>query len=221
MNLGLYVNLGGESDLVVIGPGTPGGPAPTFYETKINVGAPPLTVSGAKKLASSDAFLANDNDDVIIWGLNTTLGTAIDTGAGNDWVYMKDATVGLGGYTADLTIRTGSGADDVTFRGVLVTGNTLIQTYDSLAENDADIVWFDTFWGQGKLTVRLADGDDTMTLDYLWGDDFYFLGEGGTDSLTKSNIFGNVVAQDGWEWINGRLQLGGVKLGGTGTLKLA
>ena len=59
-----------------------------------------------------------------------------------------------------------------------------------------------------ELFARLGDGNDSLSVDGLYGRVYHFLGGAGSDSLTRTtNIYGQVVEQTGWEVINGRLQL--------------
>ena len=58
------------------------------------------------------------------------------------------------------------------------------------------------------LMARMGAGDDSLSLDYIYGHNFHFLGEDGWDRLTKtSNVFGHSTEQTGWEDINGEIQV--------------
>ena len=246
---GLNVSLGGGSDLLVIGSEL-GVAAPSFQFVHIDTAAPPPVFQASLTRGLDTALKVSDNDNVIIWGISSRGGMSINSGAGNDWIFVSGAEIAAGG----LTVNSGSGADTVEIKGTVnqLVGTIDIQTYSSLAENDADVVWLDTAYFQGDLNVRtgggndlfhmensstlsnlnldmgagddsatllnvvvvkklmaqLGDGNDALSLDYLYGDDFHFLGGGGNDSLTKTpNVFGHALEQTGWEWINGRPQL--------------
>ncbi len=99
----------------------------------------------------------------------------IETGAGNDEVYMEGTSVGSEFGAGDLIIRTDAGADKVTvdFSSVPyaygyyipeVIGNVEIQTYGSLAETDVDEVRIPVAQVVGNLSVRLGGGNDIFEL---------------------------------------------------------
>jgi hypothetical protein len=160
----LNVNLGGGSDLVVIGSDL-GLASPSFSQVNIDTSAPPQLVAARSLVLGGIPTTLNapDNDDVIIWGINTHGPMTINTGAGNDWVYVGGANMTAG----NLTINTGSGADTVQIENTVNTlaGTVDIQTYTSLAENDADVVWLDTAYMQGNLNVRMGGGNDIFHLE--------------------------------------------------------
>jgi hypothetical protein len=249
----LYVNFGGGNDLVVIGAEGPGGATPSFNEVHIDVANPPPVIAPLTASANQPTgpFNLPDNDDVIIWGINTRGSMTVNTGDGDDWVYIADSMIGDGVGTDNLSIYTGAGADSVEIKDIPSTlpGNIFIQTYASLAETDADVVWFEHVYSRGDMQIllgggndlfhmessstlhdlyldagagddtatiqnvvavdlfmaQMGDGNDSLSIDYLWGDKFSFQGGGGVDHLAKTaNVFGHSLDQSGWEYINGR-----------------
>ncbi len=193
----LFVNFGGGNDLVVIGADPalgPNAPLPTFNEVNINVAAPPPVFSPA--IASriglpQGPFNTPDNDNVIIWGIATRGSMTINTGPGNDWVYVSNATIGDGTGVANLTINTGSGADTVEVKNILhaMSGNIFVQTYGSLSETDPDVVWFDHIYAQGDMTVLLGGGNDLFHMsDSSTYHNLYLDAGAGNDTATLTNV---------------------------------
>jgi hypothetical protein len=160
----LNVNLGGGSDLVVIGSEI-GAPSPSFTQVNIDTSAPPVVLA-PRSLALGGVqtpFNAPDNDDVIIWGIITHGDMNITTGAGNDWVYVGGANMLAG----NLAINTGAGADTVQIENTvgILAGTVDIQTYSSLSETDADVVWLDSAYMYGNLNVRTGGGNDLFHME--------------------------------------------------------
>jgi hypothetical protein len=104
------------------------------------------------------------DDTIIIWELGTRGSLSVDTGGGDDWVFLSNAGIGDGFGFDELSVNTGAGIDTVTVKnGTLVQGWVDIQTYDSLAENDQDVVYFDTDASVMRdVDVRTGGGDDVM-----------------------------------------------------------
>jgi hypothetical protein len=147
----LFVNFGAGQDIVALDSGAA---KPTFNEVHIDVGA--ATATGN-----------TDDDVVMIWGAVTRGSMNIETGAGDDWVFITDAAIGDPTHPADLVIRTGSGADgvDVETLGSVVYGTLDIQTYSSLKETDADRVHVEDATMTGDLLIRTGGGDDDIWLN--------------------------------------------------------
>jgi hypothetical protein len=215
----LYVNFGAGDDLLVIGAAGPGTTTPTFNDVHIDTAAPPPVFESlaAKSVQPTGPLNPPDNDDVIIWDVVTRGAMTINTGDGDDWVYISGARLGDGFGNDDLSIYTGAGADTVELKNDLAAfqGNIYIQTYASLAEQDNDVVWFEKAYSMKDIRVvtgggadllhmdnatafhdllfATGDGNDTVELDdvtvvdQLMGD----LGNG-DDSLSLDRLYGNV-----------------------------
>jgi hypothetical protein len=147
----LFVNFGSGQDIVTFlgGPDTP-----TFDEVHIDVGA--VTATGTA-----------DDDVVMIWGAVTRGTMEIETGAGDDWVYITDAGIGDPMHPADLIIRTGSGVDGVDVEALrsVVYGKLEIQTFASLKESEADRVHVSDATMTSDLIVRTGGGNDDIWLN--------------------------------------------------------
>jgi hypothetical protein len=149
----LFVDFDAGKDLVMFDSGVA---KPTFNEVHIDVGA--ATATGD-----------SDNDDVIIWGAITRGSMFIDTGAGDDWVYITDASIGDPMHPADLVIRTGSGVDgvDVKTLSAVIHGSLDIQTYESLKETDNDRVLVEDATMTQDLRIRTGGGNDDVWLNIV------------------------------------------------------
>lgn len=154
----LFVNLGnGEDELIM---DASGGWTPTFTDAAISMGT-----DGAE-------------DRVLIWNIVTSGSLSVDTGGGDDWVFLGGSITGEGipivgdGYGFDrFTVNTGAGADTVTVKnGAWIRGWVDIQTYGVVSEVDADVVYFDTeAVVMRDVDVRMGAGDDVLlvTKDYV------------------------------------------------------
>jgi hypothetical protein len=142
----LFVNLGGGEDQIIFD--TSAGAAPSFYDVALNMG--------------TDASV----DRVIMWSLNTTGSLNVDTGGGNDWVFLGGPVIGDGFGWDSFTVNSGAGADNVTVKnGTQIKGWVDIQTYSALSETDSDLVHFDTeVFVQRGVDVRMGGGDDEFTV---------------------------------------------------------
>jgi hypothetical protein len=139
----LFVNLGDGEDEIIFDDSA--GAVPEFADVAINTG-------------TDDSI-----DRVIMYGLHTRGSLSVETGGGDDWVYIGlDGVIGDGGGIDQLTINTGAGADNVTIMyGAQINGWVDIQTYGSLAENDVDTVYFDTeVFILRDAVIRTGGGDD-------------------------------------------------------------
>jgi hypothetical protein len=164
----LFVNLKGGNDRLHLG-FDGGAGSPTFAAMNINMAAPEqLIASRTTGPVSPSIVNVPDADQVFMWtGLSRNT-VNIATGAGNDWVFVGKATIGDGLGVDNLVINTGAGADQVTLMGATVRGNLDIQTYSSLSETDADVVYFDAAVGttptfvSGNINVRTGGGNDMV-----------------------------------------------------------
>jgi hypothetical protein len=164
----LYVNLGGGNDRVQLGYDG-GTSAPSFNDVNINVAAPPPMVQKYVIGGTTTTYSAPDADQVFIWGAYTRGAMNITTGADHDWVSIGPVTIGT-----DLVINSGAGADEVDLKGALICRNLDLQTYSSLAENDADVVFIDaqvnglnpsltrTTTVNGYANIRMGGGNDIL-----------------------------------------------------------
>jgi hypothetical protein len=146
----LNIKLGGGSDLVVFSETAP----PTFATANIDLAA---TSPGTLDHGQSKT----DDDNLMMFGANIKGSLVVNTGDGNDWVYLGKVTVG------NTTINTGAGHDSVEFAGAHIRGNLDIQTYSSINETDADEVYFHPDADligptliDGNATIRMGGGDD-------------------------------------------------------------
>lgn len=148
----------------------------------------------------------------------------INTGSGADTAHVKNLPTSLSGQIriqtyaslaetdADVAWLEGAYADgdiDVFTGG----GNDLIHVDNSSTLHDLN---FDAGAGDDaaeithvvaadRLMAHLGDGNDSLSIDYLWGNQFGFQGDGGVDRLTKTaNVWGHSLDQAGWEYVNGR-----------------
>src|SRR5262249_40886308 len=121
----LFVNLGDGEDQLLID--ARGGAGPVFEDLGIVMGG-------------DDAPAR-----VIIGALVTRGSLSVDTGGGDDWVFLSGSQIGDGFGFDQYVVNTGAGTDTVTIKnGTQINGWVDIQTYNSLTENDADVVYFDT-----------------------------------------------------------------------------
>jgi hypothetical protein len=177
----LYVNLGGSEDQIVFQNGTGG--VPTFQNVSLSVG-------GVVKKGTSE------NDRIIVNSLAVHGSLTVDTGAGDDWVFLSSTTIG-DGWGADLaTINTGAGADTVTVKnGTQIHGLLDIQTYYALSETDADTVYFDTeAMGDGAILIRTGGGADNFMITNPSSSAVFFSGLTVYGNLTVDLGAGNDVA---------------------------
>jgi hypothetical protein len=106
----------------------------------------------------------DERDRVLISRLNIRGSLSIDTGGGNDTVFLSESRIG-DGFGFDLvSLNTGAGDDFVKFAyGTQINGWVDIQTYSSLTENDSDLVFFDTeTYVLRDVDVRMGGGADLL-----------------------------------------------------------
>lgn len=119
-------------------------------------------------------FIAG-TDSVTLTGVKTSGRVNIETGDGQDNVFVRNSTIGDGvksssGIQDSLNINTGSGADLVEVGAiggafVRVKGDLIVNTFRSLAESDIDL-----------LRVNQTTVDQSMFLDTGGGNDLINMG---------------------------------------------
>jgi hypothetical protein len=184
----LNVNLGGGHDRLHLG-FDGGSSAPNFNNVNINMGAPPLVIAQKTDLTKGSLdtiYNGPDDDQVFGWGFNARGVVNVNTGIGNDWVFISNSNIGDGLGVDKLTINTGAGSDTASIKGTTLLGNLLVQTYANAAENDADVIWIDgaldssfntrATYITGNTELYTGGGDDFV----MFGDslDPYFTGLG-------------------------------------------
>jgi hypothetical protein len=114
-----------------------------------------------------------DDDVVNVYDVDMKGLMRIQTGAGNDHVHVESTRI-VGDSTRiagdGLKIETGAGQDNVRVALWSELDGLDVQTYDSLAETDADEVHIQdtSITGTGEtLRVRLGGGDDEFSLAYV------------------------------------------------------
>lgn len=180
---GLSVKFGGGSDLVVLDQTAP----PKFTNVNVDLAAPPIVAAPMVKTAGgSTPLLPVDNDNLIMWGANITGNLTVNTGAGDDWVFISNTPIG-----GNVSINTGSGADTAQLQDMpgLIGGSIDIQLYSSLGEKDADCAWLDHVYANGNINVRAGDGADIIHLDNVTSyKDFNLDAGAGNDSLSVNDV---------------------------------
>ncbi len=184
----LNVNLGAGNDRLHLG-FDGGSSAPNFNNVNINMAAPDLVVAQKAQVAKGGiggVFDPPDADQFFGWGFNARGAVNVNTGVGNDWVFISNSFLGDGLGADNLTINTGAGADTASIKGTTLLGNLRIQTYTNVNENDSDMVWMDSALDSSFNTrPTYITGDVSLYTgagaDNLWlGDstDPYFTGLG-------------------------------------------
>lgn len=208
----LNVSLGAGNDRLHLGYDG-GATAPQFNNVNINMGASDLVIAQTSSLAKGGLggvggiYNPPDRDEVMGWGFGSRGVTTINTGIGNDWVFIGNSYIGDGWGVDKLTINTGAGADTASIKGTTILGNLLVQTYSNAAENDGDFVWMDSTidanfntratYITGNSEIYTGEGDDGFWLGdstdpYFFGLGFQSLGSvhlsmaGGADSVDVS-----------------------------------
>lgn len=205
----LNVSLGAGNDRLHLG-FDGASSAPQFNNVNINMGAPDLVIAQNAQFAKGGVggiFNPPDDDQVMGWGFNSRGNTTVNTGVGNDWVFIGNSYIGDGLGVDKLTINTGAGADTASIKGTTILGNLLVQTYSNAAENNNDFVWLDSAidanfnlkatYVTGNTEVYTGEGDDGFwigdsTDPYFFGLGFMSLGSvflsmaGGADSVEVS-----------------------------------
>ena len=160
----------------------------------------------------------------------------VDTGAGDDTVFVRNSNIGEETYDDvnldNLIVNTGSGADSARLHNVNVGAYFQLQTFNSVLEADIDVANIDHLYSSRNITILTGGGDDQVTLDNstaFWdlnidtssGNDRVNLldyviglkntnlfGGDGTDSLNyRRNNFLKNLKETGWEFVNGFPQL--------------
>lgn len=169
----LNVSLGAGNDRIHLGYDG-GATAPRFNNINVNMGAPDLVIAQSSSLAKGGLggvggiFNPPDRDEFMGWGFGSRGTTTINTGVGNDWVFIGQATIGDGAGVDKLTINTGAGVDTASIKGATILGNLLVQTYSNASENDGDFVWMDSAY----------DADFNLKATYVAGNSEIYTGEG-------------------------------------------
>lgn len=183
-----------------------------------------VTTRGSMSINTGDgndwAYVANSQIGDGVGTDNLT----INTGAGADTAEIKNL---LASVTGNIDIQTYASLDEtdddvVWFDGAYANGdidvftgggNDLFHMANSSTLHDLnfdagagdDTAEIDHVVVVDQLMAHLGDGNDALSIDYLWGDKFSFQGDGGVDRLTKTaNVWGHSLDQGGWEYINGR-----------------
>jgi hypothetical protein len=155
-----------------------------------------------------------DADTVTLSGLKTFGRVTIDTGDGQDSVFVRNSIIGDGlkdslGHTDDLNINTGAGADLVEVGQiggafVRVKGNLIVNTFRSVAESDFDLlrvnqtvvdrsIFLDTGGGNDRINMGLVSAGADIILVAGEGDDGAALQE---VSATNSFFIGMATGND-------------------------
>jgi hypothetical protein len=175
---GLFVNLGSGHDRLHLG-FDGGASAPIFASMSINMTGSDLVI--AQKSASTlvgpgTIFNGPDDDQVFGWGFHSRGAVSINTGRGDDWVFIGTSTIGDGLGADNLTINTGSGADTASLKGLTLLGSLYVTTYSNIAENDADTIWIDSAL-DGNFNVRSTYITGNAELRTGGGVDYVFTGD--------------------------------------------
>ena len=208
----LNVSLGAGHDRLHLG-FDGGASAPNFNNVNINMAAPELVIAQKTQVAKGGlggvggVFNYPDDDQVFGWGFNARGAVNVNTGVGNDWVFIANSNIGDGLGVDKLTINTGAGNDTASIKGTTILGNLLVQTYANVAEAGNDFVWMDSTldanfntratYITGNTEVYTGEGDDGFWLGdstdpYFYGLGFMSLGSvhvsmaGGADSVDIS-----------------------------------
>ncbi|MBA4105491.1 MAG: hypothetical protein C0485_07010 [Pirellula sp.] len=191
----LNVNLGAGHDRLHIG-FDGGSSAPNFNNVNINMAAPDLVIAQKTQVAKGGlgavggVFNYPDNDQVFGWGFNARGAVSVNTGVGNDWVFISNALIGDGLGADNLTINTGAGADTASIKGTTLLGNLRIQTYANVNENDADTVWMDSAL-DSSFNVRPTYVTGDVSVYTGGGNDFFMLGDSSDPYFTGLGFMTN------------------------------
>jgi len=205
----LNVSLGAGNDRLHLG-FDGASSAPQFNNVNINMGAPDLVIAKSTQFAKGGVggiFNPPDDDQVMGWGFSSRGNTTVNTGVGNDWVFIGNSYIGDGWGVDKLTINTGAGSDTASIKGTTILGNLLVQTYANVSESGDDFVWLDSAidanfntkatYITGNTEVYMGEGNDGFwigdsTDPYFFGLGFMSLGSvflstaGGADSVEIS-----------------------------------
>lgn len=267
--MSLFVNFGAGNDQVTFDQES----TPLFNKVTLDLGAPPPVATRARTTGLQLGTVITplnppDVDDVHVGSIRTLGSMTINTGPGEDRVFMGNFQIGesfpfLPIFTkGNLTINTGAGEDTVFLQSNTgepqskVTGAINIQTFKSSGETSASDVFLTDISARGPITVRTGAGVDTVHMDDTTsrkkidintggGDDtatlirvatvdrlfarmgsgndtlsvdgvlgrMTLLGEAGdNDRLTTHDVSVQQITHSGWEFINGRRNLGLVDL---------
>ena len=173
----LVVNFGAGNDQVSFDQES----TPSFNKVQLNLGAPPPVVSrtAARTAALQVGTIFNppDADNVDVGSIRTRGNLSINTGPGEDRVFMGNFQIGrslsfLPVLTkGNLSINTGAGEDTVFLQSTTgepqskVTGSINIQTFKSATETARSDVFLTGISARGPITIRTGAGVDNVHLD--------------------------------------------------------
>jgi hypothetical protein len=161
-----------------------------------------------------DREIGASADTVTLTGLKTSGRVNVQTGDGQDSVFVRNSIIGDGlkdslGHTDDLDINTGAGADLVEVGAVggafvRVKGNLIVNTFKSVAEQDFDAlrvnqtvvdksIFLDTGGGNDRINMGLVSAGADIVLVAGEGDDGAALQE---VSATNSFFIGMATGND-------------------------
>jgi hypothetical protein len=214
---GLNIAFAGGNDSVILGPSLATGGsgnsgfilgAPSFHNVTLNMGGPTTTTT--RSLTSTVTLTPADKDYVSINRAAIPGWLTINTGVGDDRVYVRETSVGHSDLrtgapnTGGITVNTGLGNDTIYFDGLASAHDINI---DAGAGNDrVDVLngaVIDNFMAQ------LGDGDDVMSINNLktrlqpGTAKTQISGAGGVDRLTISGSPFRNLEMTGWEYFNG------------------
>jgi hypothetical protein len=139
----------------------------------------------------------NWDDTQVFWlGVQTIGSMSVDTGAGDDTLYLRNLRIG-----GNLVVFAGAGADTLDARlteldpslGIMgaVQGDVYVQMYNVASEADNDTAMFNDV-GAGKgMTVLMGAGNDLLKLIDATAFDNILLDAGaGNDTMELNNVLG-------------------------------
>lgn len=175
--MSLVVKMGAGNDQVTFDQES----TPLFNKVTLDLGTPPPVATRTKPgdLQLGTVFPLNppDVDDVHVGSVRTLGSMTINTGPGEDQVFMGNFQIGksflgLPVFTkGNLTINTGAGEDNVFLQSTTgepqskVTGAITIQTFKSAGETSAGDVFLTGISARGPITVRTGAGVDNVHMD--------------------------------------------------------
>ena len=189
----LIVNLGAGNDRLHLG-FDGANSMPRFNNVNINMAAPEPVVAknvqAGLKGGVGGIFNPPDDDQLMGWGFYANGNVTVNTGVGNDWVFIGNSYIGDGLGADNLTINTGAGSDTASIKGTTLLGNLRIQTYANVNENDADMVWMDSaFDSSFNLRPTYVTGETAIYTG--GGADFLMLGDSNDSYFTDIGFMTN------------------------------
>ena len=146
-----------------------------------------------------DRTIGASADTVTLSGLKTTGRVNIDTGDGQDSVFVRNSIIGDGlkdslGHTDDLNINTGAGADLVEVGAVggafvRVKGNLIVNTFRSLVEQDFDSLKVNQTFVDKSIFLDTGGGNDRINMGLVSaGADIVLVAGEGNDGATLQEV---------------------------------